>query len=100
MLTDPCTCLQGVEGCQVDLQLCQHVVPVVTALPGENSDIATARRVAPLISNMTTASITERPPPRAMETYEYGDWEEIKEMLTWAFELCDRAWLVFIPILL
>ena len=68
--------------------------------PGENSDIASARRVAPLISNMATTSIAERAPPGATkETYEYSDWEEIKEMLTWASELCDRAWLVFMPVL-
>lgn len=65
--------------------------------PEENNDIATARRVAPLISKMATTSIAERAPSGATkETYEYSDWEEIKEMLTWASELCDRAWLVFL----
>ncbi|KAF8470284.1 hypothetical protein DFH94DRAFT_637821 [Russula ochroleuca] len=40
---------------------------------------------------MVTTSIAERAPSGATkETYEYSDWEEIKEMLSWASELCDR----------
>jgi hypothetical protein len=67
-------------------------------LPGDSdkdSDTAT-RRTAALNPNMVTTSIAERAPSGATkkETYEYSDWEEIKEMLSWASELCDRAWLL------
>ena len=73
-------------------------------LPGDNdhdSDTAT-RRTAALNPSMVTTSIAERAPSGATtkETYEYSDWEEIKEMLAWASELCDRAWLCyFMPVL-
>jgi hypothetical protein len=73
-------------------------------LPGDNdndTDTATRRtRTATLNPNMVTTSIAERAPSGATkETYEYSDWEEIKEMLSWASELCDRAWLLFMPVL-
>jgi hypothetical protein len=79
-------------------------------LPRDNTDTATTikRRAASLIANMVTTSIGERPPScsgsgsgsgssggatTTKETFEYKDWEEIKETLACASELCDRAWL-------
>jgi hypothetical protein len=49
-----------------------------------------ARGQAALISNMVTTSVAESA-LRAKETFEYNDWEEIKETLNRASELCDRA---------
>lgn len=48
---------------------------------------------AAVISNMITTSIAESASRDAekKETFEYKDWEEIKETLTRASELCDRA---------
>jgi len=80
-----------------------HGTPLPLPIPlpsGANTDTAatTRRRPASLISNMVTTSIAERVPscsgsgPMATnETFEYGDWEEIKETLACASELCDRA---------
>ncbi|KAI0285639.1 hypothetical protein BC826DRAFT_1109210 [Russula brevipes] len=55
-----------------------------------SSDTDTVR--APLISNMITTSIAENASSGGggKVTYEYGDWEEIRETLTRASELCDR----------
>ncbi len=70
-------------------------------LLGDNTDTATTtrRRAASLISKMVTTSIAERAPScsssGAKEEFEYKDWEEIKETLACASELCDRAWLCF-----
>ena len=89
-------------------------LPLPLPLPGDNTDTATTtrRRASSLISNMVTTSIAERAqscpgsgpgPGGAMttkETFEYKDWEEIKETLACASELCDRAWLcIFIAVL-
>jgi len=58
------------------------------------------RRASPaLISNMVTTSIAESssssngasPSYATKETFEYGDWEEIKETLARASEFCDCA---------
>ena len=78
-------------------------LPLPLPLPGDNTDTATTtrRRAASLISNMVTTSIAERAPScsgsdgatTTKETFEYKDWEEIKETLACASELCDRAWL-------
>jgi hypothetical protein len=81
-------------------------LPLPIPLPGDNADTAnsTKRRAASLISNMVTTSIAERVPVpgsgsgsgsaiTTKETFEYKDWEEIKETLACASELCDRAWL-------
>ena len=80
--------------------------PLPLPLPGDNTDTATTTRrsTASLISNMVTTSIAERAPScsgsgsggattMTKETFEYKDWEEIKETLACASELCDRAWL-------
>jgi hypothetical protein len=55
---------------------------------------------------MVTTSIAERAPScsggatTTKESFEYKDWEEIKETLACASELCDRAWLcLFMPVL-
>jgi hypothetical protein len=58
------------------------------AVPAISDDAV--RGQAALISNMVTTSVAERA-PRAKETFEYNDWEEIKETLTRASALCDRA---------
>src|SRR6266851_2351570 len=58
------------------------------AVPAINGDAI--RGQAALISNMVTTSVAESA-PRAKETFEYNDWEEIKETLTRASGLCDRA---------
>jgi hypothetical protein len=80
-------------------------LPLPLPLPGDNTDttITTTRRAAAsLISNMITTSIAERAPSSSnpggvttKETFEYKDWERIKETLTCASELCDRAWLCY-----
>ena len=60
------------------------------ACPGR---IAPRTTPAAVISNMITTSIAESASCEAekKETFEYKDWEEIKETLTRASELCDRA---------
>ena len=82
-------------------------LPLPLPLPGDNTDTATAtrRRAASLISNMVTTSIAERAQScsgsvsgsgsatTTKATFEYKDWEEIKETLACASELCDRGWL-------
>jgi hypothetical protein len=85
-------------------------LPLPLPLPADNADTATTtrRRAASLISNKVTTSIAERAPScsgsggamTTKETFEYKDWEEIKETLACASELCDRAWLcLFMPVL-
>jgi len=74
-----------------------RVTPPPPLLPGDNNDRTATRSAAAaaasttaLLSNMVTTSIAERAPSGATkETFAYGDWEEIKEMLAWASELCD-----------
>lgn len=62
--------------------------------PENNSSSDTDTVRAALISNMITTSIAENASSGGggKMTYEYGDWEEIRETLTRASELCDRAW--------
>ena len=78
-------------------------LPLSVPLPGDNVDTAadTRRRAASLISNMVTTSIGERAglgsgsgsgsAMTTKERLEYKEWEEIKETLACASELCDRA---------
>ena len=75
-------------------------LPLALPLPGDNPDTASAtrQRAASLISNMVTTSIAERAPgsggamtATTKEAFEYKDWEEMKETLACASELCDRA---------
>jgi hypothetical protein len=52
-----------------------------------------------LISDMITTSVAESSSTGSnsgatKETFEYGDWEKIKETLSRASELCDRACLL------
>ena len=55
---------------------------------------------AAVISKMITTSIAESVSREAekKETFEYEDWEEIKETLTRASELCDRTCLLPSPL--
>ncbi len=82
-------------------------LPLPLPFPGNNTDTTTTttttrRDTASLISNMITTSIAERAPSSSSsggamtkDTFEYKDWERIKETLTCASELCDRAWLCY-----
>lgn len=77
-------------------------LPLALPLPGDNTNTATTarQRTASLISNMVTTSIAERAPScsgsggattTTKERFEYKDWEEMKETLACASELCDRG---------
>ncbi len=69
-------------------------LPLPLPLPADNTDAATKRCTASLISNMVTTSITECAPGSGTtkEIFKYEEWEEIKSTLACASELWDRAW--------
>lgn len=69
-----------------------HSTPPPQLLPDDSASVAAAASTTAtaLLSNMVTTSIAERPSSGATkDTYAYEDWEEIKEMLALASELCD-----------
>jgi hypothetical protein len=92
-------------GCGADTVGHGTPLPLPIPLPGDDTNTATTTRrpAASLISNMVTTSIAERvtscsgsgsggATTTAKEIFEYKDWEEIKETLGCASELCDRAY--------